>query len=63
MKFDQILLSNKYTINDSNKYIYSKSINTNTFVIVCLYVDGMLILSSTIGTIDGTKEMSTSTFD
>lgn len=63
VKFDQILLSNKYTINDSNKYIYSKSINTNTFVIMCLYVDDMLILSSTIGIIDGTKEMSASNFD
>lgn len=30
---------------------------------MCLYVDDMLILSSTIGTIDGTKEMSPSNFD
>ena len=57
------MLSNGYTNNDSDKYSYSKSIDTNTFVIICLYVDDMFIISSNIGTIDEIKEMLASNFD
>lgn len=35
-KFDQVLVSNGYTINDSDKCVYSKSFEDNTYVIICL---------------------------
>ncbi|KAH9781527.1 hypothetical protein KPL71_008509 [Citrus sinensis] len=62
-KFDQVLVSNGYVINDSNKCIYFKSIDATTYVIICLYVDDMLILSPNLGTINETKWMLASNFD
>lgn len=44
-------------INDLDKCIYSKFIDTNTFVIICLYVDDKLTPSSNTRTIDQTKMM------
>lgn len=61
-KFDQVLVSYGYTINDSDKFIYSKSINTNSFVIICFYIDDMLISHSNTR-IDQTKMMFASNFD
>ena len=61
--FDQVLLSNGYTINDLDKSICSKSINTYVFLIICLYIDDVLILSSNVGTINEIKEMLESNFD
>ena len=62
-KFDQVWLSNGYMINDLDKCICSKSINTYVFLIICLYIDDMLILSSNVGTINEIKEMLESNFD
>ena len=50
-------------INDSDKFIYFKSIDPTTYVIICLYADDMLILSPNLGTINKTKWMLTSNFD
>lgn len=41
-KFDICLLSNGFKINKSNKYEYYKSID-GSHVIICLYVDNLLI--------------------
>ena len=62
-KFDQTLISNGYVINDSDKCIYFKSIDANVYVIICLYVDDMLILSPCKETINETKRMLASNFD
>lgn len=50
-------------INDSDKFIYSKSIDANTYVSICLYANDVLILCSNIGTIDKTKETLAFNFD
>ena len=50
-------------INDSYKCIYFKSIDATTYVIICLYIDDMLILSLNLGTINETKMMLASNFD
>ena len=50
-KFDKVLVSDCYLINEANKYIYFKSFDTNTYVIICLYVDGMLIFGEVVNKI------------
>ncbi|KAJ0103510.1 hypothetical protein Patl1_06354 [Pistacia atlantica] len=62
-KFDQVLLSNGYTINDSDKCVYSKSYEDNTYVIICLYVDDMLIFSANMDVIIKNKKFLASNFD
>ena len=44
-KFDKVMMSNGLTINQCDKCVYVKDTN-NGYVIVCLYVDDMLILGS-----------------
>lgn len=50
-------------INDSDKCIYFKFVDIDTFVIVCLYVDDMLILSLNLGTIIESNSMLVSNFN
>ena len=50
-------------IKDSDKFIYFKSIDPTTYMIICLYADDMLILSPNFGTINETKWMLDSNFD
>ena len=49
-------------VNDANKWIYSKSDN-NGSVIICLYVDDMLIFGSNISCVNETKKFLSSKFD
>ncbi len=44
-KFDEVVLSSGYKINESDKCIYSKFENGKG-VIICLYVDDMLIFGT-----------------
>ncbi|GJY96948.1 zinc finger, CCHC-type containing protein [Tanacetum coccineum] len=46
-KFDEVILSNGYLLNQADKYVYSKFDETGKGVIICLYVDDMLIFVST----------------
>nr|CAN75912.1 hypothetical protein VITISV_007252 [Vitis vinifera] len=39
-KFDHVLVTNGYSINDADKCIYNKH-EDNTCVVICLYVDDM----------------------
>ena len=55
-------MSNGFTINECDKYVYVKDTN-NGYVIVCLYVDDMLILGSSNNIITVTKKMLSSKFD
>ncbi|GJZ63396.1 zinc finger, CCHC-type containing protein [Tanacetum coccineum] len=42
-KFDKVVLSNGYLLNQADKYVYSKFDESGKGVIICLYVDDMLI--------------------
>ena len=61
-KFDQIMLANGFKINECDKCVYIKNV-MNHEVIVCLYVDDMLIMSKEIDDINATKRMLSSKFD
>ncbi|KAM1495899.1 hypothetical protein ACFXTO_030567 [Malus domestica] len=61
-KFDHTLLTHEFKINESDKCVYIKS-NDKTCVIVCLYVDDMLIMGSDKDVIYKTKKMLNSSFD
>ncbi|GJV55694.1 zinc finger, CCHC-type containing protein [Tanacetum coccineum] len=57
-KFDEVVLSNCYLLNQADKCVYSKFDESGKGVIFCLYVDDMLIF----GTDDLTKEFLLSRF-
>ncbi|KAF3656105.1 hypothetical protein FXO38_14340 [Capsicum annuum] len=61
-KFEQTMLVNGFKINECDKYVYIKD-TPNHQVIVCLYVDDMLIISRDISDINVTKRMLESKFD
>ncbi|GKB71903.1 zinc finger, CCHC-type containing protein [Tanacetum coccineum] len=45
-KFDEVVLSNGYLLNQADKCVYSKFDKTGKGVIICLYVDDMLIFGT-----------------
>ena len=61
-KFDQTMLSNGFKINKCDKCVFTKD-TPNQEVIVCLYVDDMLIMSKDIDNVKRTKHMLASVFD
>ena len=61
-KFDKVMMSNGFTINECDKCVYVKDTN-NGYVIVCLYVDVMLILGSNNYIITTTKKILFSKFN
>ena len=61
-KFDNTLLSNGYQINECDKCVYVKQYK-NAFVIICLYVDDMLIMGTNMDVINQTKKMLHSSFE
>ena len=50
------MLLNKFKINECNKYVYVKG-TPSSYVIVCLYIDDMLIVKSNYDVIMITKIM------
>ena len=52
-----------YKVNDSDKCIYSKFDDNLNGVIVCFYMDDMLILGTNVDVIRGTKQFLSSKFD
>jgi hypothetical protein len=62
IKFDQCLLSNGFKTNESDKCIYYKSFD-DAHVIICLYVDDLLIFGSNIDVINTTKTRLKNNFD
>lgn len=60
-KFDEVILSIGFKINDSDKCIYSKCDN-NICVIICLYVDDMHIFRSNLDYVLETKQLLSSKF-
>ncbi|GJR00967.1 zinc finger, CCHC-type containing protein [Tanacetum coccineum] len=61
-KFKEVVLSNGYLLNQVDKYVYSKFDETGKGVIICLYVDDMLIFDTDQVQVDLTKEFLSSRF-
>ncbi|KAK3016682.1 hypothetical protein RJ639_007087 [Escallonia herrerae] len=61
-KFDKIMIENDFRINECDKCVYVKGTEKG-YVIVCLYVDDMLIIRSNNEFIKATKKMLTSKFE
>ena len=60
-KFDHVLISNEFSNNDTDKCIYSK-VENNTCIIICLYIDDMLIFGTNLQVIIETKSFLRSKF-
>ncbi|GJY50122.1 zinc finger, CCHC-type containing protein [Tanacetum coccineum] len=58
-KFDEVVLSNGFLLNQSDKCVYSKFDGSGKGVIICLYVDDMLIFG-TENQVDKTKKFLSS---
>ena len=61
-KFDNVLKSNGYLVNDVDRCVYSK-FTDNDGVIICLYVDDMLIFGTNVDLVNSTKHLLSSNFD
>nr|GEW58626.1 zinc finger, CCHC-type [Tanacetum cinerariifolium] len=61
-KFDKVVLSNGYLLNQADKCIYRKFNESSKGVIICLYVDDKLIFDTGQVLVDMTKEFLSSRF-
>nr|GEX63384.1 zinc finger, CCHC-type [Tanacetum cinerariifolium] len=61
-KFDEVVLSSDFNLNQSDKCVYSKFDNSDKGVIICLYVDDMLIFDTDQNQVDKTKKFLSSRF-
>nr|GEY70838.1 zinc finger, CCHC-type [Tanacetum cinerariifolium] len=61
-KFDEVVLSSGFHLNQSDNCVYSKFDNFGLGVIICLYVDDMLILGADQNQVDKTKKFLSSIF-
>ncbi|GJX13963.1 zinc finger, CCHC-type containing protein [Tanacetum coccineum] len=61
-KFDEVVLSNGYLLNQADKCVYSKFDESGKRVIICLYVDDMLIFGTDQVQVDMTMEFLSSRF-
>nr|GFB19748.1 zinc finger, CCHC-type [Tanacetum cinerariifolium] len=62
-KFDDVVLSNSFSLNQADKCMYSKFDASGKGVIICLYVDDMLIFGTDQDQVNKTKEFLSSKFD
>ena len=61
-KFDSVMMTNGFKINECDKCVYVKN-TEHGFVIICLYVDDMLIVGSNNEVIKTTKKMLNNKFN
>ncbi|GKB20874.1 zinc finger, CCHC-type containing protein [Tanacetum coccineum] len=61
-KFDEVVFSNGYLLNQADKYVYRKFDESGKGVIICLYVDDMLIFGTDQVQVDLTKKNLSSRF-
>ncbi|GJS63364.1 zinc finger, CCHC-type containing protein [Tanacetum coccineum] len=61
-KFEEVVSSNGYLLNQADKCVYSKFDASGKGVIICLYVDDMLIFGTDQVQVDLTKEFLSSRF-
>nr|KAJ0189167.1 hypothetical protein LSAT_V11C800436000 [Lactuca sativa] len=62
-KFDDVVLSNGFALNQVDKFVYIKFDTSGKGVMICLYVDDMLIFGSNLEEVDKTKKFLSSSFD
>ncbi|GJS97576.1 zinc finger, CCHC-type containing protein [Tanacetum coccineum] len=60
--FDEVVLSSGFYLNQSDKCVYSKFDDSGKGVIICLYVDNMLIFGTDQNQVDKTKRFLSSRF-
>ncbi|KAJ9547314.1 hypothetical protein OSB04_019857 [Centaurea solstitialis] len=61
-KFDEVILSSGFKLNQSDKCVYSRFDSSGSGVIICLYVDDMLIFGTNQLQVDETKSLLSSKF-
>ncbi|GJR34106.1 zinc finger, CCHC-type containing protein [Tanacetum coccineum] len=61
-KFYEVVLSSGFLLNQSDKCVYSKIDDSGKGVIICLYVDDMLIFGTDQNQVDKTKKFLSSKF-
>ncbi|GKG36915.1 zinc finger, CCHC-type containing protein, partial [Tanacetum coccineum] len=61
-KFDDVVFSNGYIVNQADKCVYSNFYASRKGVIICLYVNDMLIFGTDQVQMDLTKEFLSSRF-
>ncbi|KAJ9538837.1 hypothetical protein OSB04_031570 [Centaurea solstitialis] len=61
-KFDEVILSSGFKLNQSDKCVYSRFGSSGSGVIICLYVDDMLIFGIDQLQVDETKSLLSSKF-
>nr|GEY94231.1 zinc finger, CCHC-type [Tanacetum cinerariifolium] len=61
-KFDEVVLSSGFHLNQSDKCVYRKFDDSGKGVIICLYVDDMLIFGTDKNQVDKTKKFLSSKF-
>ncbi|GJW87963.1 zinc finger, CCHC-type containing protein [Tanacetum coccineum] len=61
-KFDEVVLSSGFLLNQSDKCVYSNFDSSGKGVIICLYVDDMLIFGTDQNQVDKTKKFLSSKF-
>ncbi|GJU57861.1 zinc finger, CCHC-type containing protein [Tanacetum coccineum] len=61
-KFDEVVLSSGFLLNQSDKCVYRKFNSSGKGVIICLYVDDMLIFRTDQNQVDKTKKFLSSKF-
>ena len=54
-KFDSVMLKDRFTINECDKCVHTKTVGY-ACIIVCLYVDDMLILGTILKLLSPLKE-------
>nr|KAJ0195046.1 hypothetical protein LSAT_V11C700360720 [Lactuca sativa] len=62
-KFDDVVLSNGFALNQADKCVYSKFDTSGKGVMICLYVNDMLIFGTDLEEVDKTKKFLSSSFD
>ncbi|GJX98595.1 zinc finger, CCHC-type containing protein [Tanacetum coccineum] len=61
-KFDEVVLTSDFLLNQSDKCVYSKFDDSGKGVIICLYADDMLIFGTDQNQVDKTKKFLASKF-
>ncbi|KAJ0507783.1 putative RNA-directed DNA polymerase [Helianthus annuus] len=62
-KFDEVILSHGFLLNQADKCVYGRFESSGKGVIICLYVDDMLIFGTDQDQVDKTKKLLSSSFE
>nr|KAJ0221579.1 hypothetical protein LSAT_V11C200099630 [Lactuca sativa] len=62
-KFDDVVLSNGFALNQVDKCVYSKFDTFGKRVMICLYVDDMLVFGTDLEEVNKTKKFLSSSFE